>query len=215
MERRLMAAVVAPNASPAGVLRLVHGSITDARRAYPDVLHIEIQDRSGGLWKLATQDAEWSPADPSELMNRGVEGAELDEETGELRLALSDGSSFNVAPAEQEAEDDPPNWKLFTPDGLVLVFGPGGRWQFNRADEPIALPLGPETLSKGLMRKSEALALMAIANEELASRKDEWASELLLKKGAARNEQLILVLSAGISLISIAVAAVSLVFALQ
>lgn len=208
-----MAAVVAPNASPAGILRLVRGSITAAHNAYPDVLHVEIRDSDGGIWRLATQDAEWSPSEPSQLIDREVRQAELDEESGELRLALSNGSSFNVVPAEQEAEDDPPNWKLFTPDGLVLVFGPGGRWQFNRADESLSFPLGAEALPSGLIEKSEALALI-LARRDLASQK-EWASELLLKEGVMRNEQLLLVLAVGISVISIAVAAVSLVFALQ
>jgi hypothetical protein len=210
-----MAAVVAPNASPEGVLRLVRGSITAARNAYPEVLHIEIQDPSGALWKLATQDAKWSPTEPSQLIDREVRSAELDEQSGELRLALSDGSSFNIVPAEQEDEGDPPNWKLFTPKGLVLVFGPGGRWQFNRSDEPLALPLGSGAFSSGRISKSKALALMTLAEEEWESRKEEWASELLLKDRAMRNEQLMLLLAVGISVVSIAVAAVSLVFALQ
>ncbi|HEU5063422.1 MAG TPA: hypothetical protein VFT79_09770 [Solirubrobacterales bacterium] len=179
------------------------------------MLHIEIQDLNGGLWKLATQDASWSPTEPSQLIDREVRSAELNEETGELRLALSDGSSFSVVPAEQEAEDDPPNWKLFTPNGLVLVFGPGGRWQFNRADEPLAFPLGSEALPSGLISKSRALAMMTLADEEWKFRKEEWASELLLKERAVRNEQLMLSLAVGISIVSIAVAAVSLVFALQ
>lgn len=202
-----MAAVVAPNASPAGVLRLVRGSITAARHAYPEALHIEIQDPGGGLWKLATQDAELSPADPSQLIDRTVERADLDQETGELRLALSGGSSFKVVPAEQEAEDDPPNWKLFTPEGLVLVFGPGGRWQFNRADEPAGLPLGPEVVVGDLFARRSQVLAQALG--------EEWASELLLKERALRNEQLILALAVGLSVLSIAVAAVSLVVALQ
>jgi hypothetical protein len=38
----------------------LRGSITGARIAYPQVLHVEIRDSSGELWRLATQDAEWS-----------------------------------------------------------------------------------------------------------------------------------------------------------
>jgi len=49
------------------VLRSMRGSVVAARLAYPDVLHVEIIDSSGGTWRLATQDAEWSPPDPSEL----------------------------------------------------------------------------------------------------------------------------------------------------
>jgi len=161
------------------------------------VLHVEVQDPNGGHWKLATQDADWSPSDPSQLIGHLVEDADLDENTGELRLALSGGSSFNVVPGEQEAEDDPPSWKLFTPESLVLVFGPGGQWQFNRADEPVGLPLGPDALSNARVAESEALAA-TLAREVLASRDEQF-----------------LFLAVGLSIVSIAVAVVSLAFALQ
>jgi len=172
------------------------------------VLHLEIRDPDGGLWKLATQDAEWSPSDPSRLIDRSVKSADLDEETGELRLALSDASSFNVVPAEQATEDDPPNWKLFTPQGLVLVFGPGGRWHFNRADEPPGVSLGPE-LPIGNPGAWKSEVLTQVLGEKLA------AQLLLEQRAEMRNEQLFLVLAMGLSIISIAVAAVSLALTLQ
>jgi hypothetical protein len=125
------------DASPESVLRLMRGSIVDARRAYPDVLHVEVRDSDGDLWRLATQDADWSPLEPDELRGRSVEDADIDEATGELHLELSDGGLLDVRPTAHEALDDPPNWKLFTPSGWVLEFGPGKRWHFNRADEPI------------------------------------------------------------------------------
>ena len=87
----LMATVVALDASPLNVLRSMRGSIVDARIAYPEVLHVEIKDSAGDLWRLATQDAEWSPSDPAELIGRSVEDADIDEETGELRCRLSGG----------------------------------------------------------------------------------------------------------------------------
>lgn len=130
----LMATVVALDASPLNVLRSMRGSIVDARIAYPEVLHVEIKDSAGDLWRLATQDAEWSPSDPAELIGRSVEDADIDEETGELRCRLSGGSLLDVKPAAREAEDDPPNWELITPGGVVLEFGPGVRWQIGTAD---------------------------------------------------------------------------------
>jgi hypothetical protein len=136
MEAALMATVVALNASPANVLRSMRGSIVDARVAYPQVLHVEIRDSAGELWRLATQDAEWSPVDPDSLVGRSIEDAEIDDGTGELRCKLSDGSSLDVRPAAREARDDPPNWELITPGGLVLEFGPGMRWQISSADVP-------------------------------------------------------------------------------
>jgi hypothetical protein len=61
-------ATVALDASPTTVLRSMRGPIVDARIAYPDVLHVEVRDSSGGIWHLATQDAEWSPSDPAQLV---------------------------------------------------------------------------------------------------------------------------------------------------
>ena len=134
----LMATVVALDASPVNVLRSMRGAIVDARIAFPDVLHVEIRDTHGELWRLATQDAEWSPADPGRLVGRSVEDADIDEETGELRCTLSDGSMFDVKPAAAEAKDDPPNWELISPDGISLEFGPGVRWQISGADAPVS-----------------------------------------------------------------------------
>jgi hypothetical protein len=134
-----MASVVVLDASPANVLRSMRGAIAGARLAYPEVLHIEIRDAEGGVWRLATQDAEFSPSDPDELAGRTVEGAEIDAATGELRLTISEGASLTITPAERQASDDPPNWELITPDGLALEFGPGLRWQISAADSR-ALP---------------------------------------------------------------------------
>lgn len=131
-----MAAVITLDASPANVLRSMRGPITDARIAYPQDLHVEIRDSAGGLWRLATQDAEWSPSYPAALVGRSIEDAEIDEQTGELRCKLSDGAALDLKPAAREAGDDPPNWELITPDGLVLEFGPGVRWQIGGADAP-------------------------------------------------------------------------------
>lgn len=122
--------------SPLNILRSMRGRIVGARLAYPDVLHVDVRDSSGGLWRFATQDAEWSPADPDKLVGKSIVGAEIDEGTGELRCRLSNGASLDVKPAAQEARDDPPNWELFTPAGMVLEFGPGVRWQISSATAP-------------------------------------------------------------------------------
>lgn len=132
-----MATVVALDASPANVLRSMRGSIVDAKKAYPNVLHVEIRDSAGELWRLATQDAEWSPADPPQLVGQNIEDAEIDENSGELRCKLSNGSVLDVRPGgAQKEDDDPPNWELITPGGVLLEFGPGVRWQISEADAP-------------------------------------------------------------------------------
>jgi hypothetical protein len=131
---RVVATVVALDASPTTVLRSMRGSIVDARVAYPDVLHVEVRDSSGGIWRLATQDADWSPSDPAQLLGRSIDDADIDEESGELRCKLSDGSMLDIKPAAAETKDDPPYWELISPAGVVLEFGPGVRWQISGAD---------------------------------------------------------------------------------
>ncbi len=131
-----MATVVDLDASPSSVLRLMRGSIVAARIAYPNVLQVEIQDSRGDLWRLATQDADWSPSDPAQLTKLSIETAEIDETSGELRCRLSDGSELDIKPTAFDKEDDPPYWELISPTGVVLEFGPGVRWQISSADAP-------------------------------------------------------------------------------
>jgi len=131
-----MATAVTLDASPTSVLRQMRGLIIDARIAYPEVLHVELRDSRGDVWRLATQDARWSPADPAQLVGLSIEDAEIDDETGELRCKLSDGSVLDIQPAPTEADDDPPHWELLGPSGIVLEFGPGVRWQISSADAP-------------------------------------------------------------------------------
>jgi hypothetical protein len=131
-----MATVVALDASPATVLSSMRGSIVDARIANPDVLHVEIRDPRGKIWRLATQDAEWSPSDPAQLLGRSIDDADIDEGSGELRCKFSDGSVLSIKPTKTRAENDPPYWELISPAGIVLEFGPGVRWQISGADAP-------------------------------------------------------------------------------
>ena len=129
-----MATVAAREASLSNVLRSMRGEIADARLAYPDVLHVEIRDSDGDLWRLVTQDAGWSPLDPAALVGQVIEEIDIDEGTGDLRCRLSNGSLFHIKPAPGAADDDPPHWELLAPGGFALEFGPGPRWQISSAD---------------------------------------------------------------------------------
>jgi hypothetical protein len=135
-----MASVIALDASPASILRSLRGQVLSARIAYPDILHVEVRDSRGELWRLATQDADWSPADPAQLVGRSIVDAHIDERSGELRCALSDGSCFDVTPAAVGAAGDPPCWEIIAPTGIVLEFGPGVRWQVSSADDALTSP---------------------------------------------------------------------------
>jgi hypothetical protein len=97
--------------------------------AYPEILHVEVRDDQGKLWRFATQDASWSPIDPAELRGQAIVTSAIDEASRELRCQLSNGLVFSVTPEPQIEPDDPPNWELITPDDLVLEFGPGQHWQ--------------------------------------------------------------------------------------
>jgi hypothetical protein len=134
MESALMSTTIALDASPASVLRSMRGPIVAAQIAYPEVLHVEVRDSTSAIWRLATQDAEFSPLDPDKLVGRSIDDAEIDGVTGALRCALSDGSSLDVYPSTdahpaRDVRDEPPSWELIAPGGLVLEFGPGLRWQ--------------------------------------------------------------------------------------
>lgn len=71
---------------------------------------------------------------PAILVGRAIEYANIDEDSGELRCTLSDGSRLDIKPAEVEDADDPPYWELISPAGVVLEFGPRVRWQISSAD---------------------------------------------------------------------------------
>lgn len=129
-----MATVIALDASPATILRELRGEIVDARLAYPDVLHVEVRNVNGELWRFATQDADWSPVEPALIVGRAIENAQIDEQSGVLHLGLSHGESLTITPGPPEATDDPPYWEIISPTGMVLEYGPGARWQVSGAD---------------------------------------------------------------------------------
>lgn len=133
-----MATAVALDASPLSFIRAFRGAVVIARIAHPDVLHVEVRDSRGEVWRLATQDAGFSPSDPARLIGLAIEDAQIDEDSGELRCRLSDQSVLRVVPAPASASDDPPNWELISPTGVVLEFGPAVRWQFSSADASIS-----------------------------------------------------------------------------
>lgn len=135
-----MATSVALDTSPSTILRSLRGRIVDARIAYPEVLHVEVRDEAGELWRFATQDADFEPADPARLVGQTLEEAKVDPITVELRCRLSDGSQLVVVPGPAAAADDPPNWELISPDHLTLEFGPGLRWQIGSAEARVSSP---------------------------------------------------------------------------
>lgn len=74
-----MTAAIALDTSPIKVVHALRGSIVDAHEAHPQALHLEIRDSEGGLWRLATQDADYSPSESKQLAGGTVERSEIDE----------------------------------------------------------------------------------------------------------------------------------------
>lgn len=79
-----------------------------------------------------------SPANVLRSMRGSIVDARLGTRTfsRSLLCKLSNGSLLDVKPGRKESDDDPPNWELITPGGVLLEFGPGVRWQISSADEP-------------------------------------------------------------------------------
>jgi hypothetical protein len=136
MEEGQMASVI-PDISPPELLARFRGRIIAANPAYPETIHLEVRDEAGDLWKFATHDAAYSPSDPCLFPGKTVVSVALEGPLGNLTVGFSDETDFRVTVEPQDAEDDPVNWRLYTPDGFILAWGPGVHWALKRADEPI------------------------------------------------------------------------------
>jgi hypothetical protein len=129
--------LVIPDISPSELLEGFRGPIVDAHPAYPETIHLEVRDAAGGLWKFATHDADYSPSDPDVFPGKTLVSADLEGPLGNLTIGFSDETRFRVTVAPPDGEDDPVNWRLYTPDGFVLAWGPGVKWELKRGSDPI------------------------------------------------------------------------------
>jgi hypothetical protein len=138
MEGRQMATVI-PDLSPGELLSRFRGRVTEAHPAYPETIQIQVTDAKGGDWWFVTWDADYSPSDPDVVVGKTVVGADFDEPSGRLTIVFMDGTHFEAEPVPQDDEvpDDPEYWQLFTPEGLVLNWGPCRRWRIKRATDPV------------------------------------------------------------------------------
>jgi hypothetical protein len=127
-------ATVIPGLSPADLLARLRGTIIDAAPGYPEVIHLNVRDAKGDVWRFSTFYAEYSPSDPEFFRGKTLVDVDL-EPSGKLTMRFADGSEFNVLPEPEEPDDRLMTWLLLTPDGLSLRFRPRGRWELGRADE--------------------------------------------------------------------------------
>jgi hypothetical protein len=129
--------VVTPATFPIEILSRFRGQVIDARPAYPEVLHLKVKDEDGGEWWFGTQEARWSPGDPTFFEGKVVSAADLDSKSGRLTVRFSDDSVFTVTPDHEGFNDDLEAWELFTPEQTILTFGPRGRWLLGRSDNRV------------------------------------------------------------------------------
>jgi hypothetical protein len=131
-------ATVTRNSTPQDLLDSFRGQIVEARPAYPETIQLRLADADGRAWWLVTWDAKYTPFDPPALIGKTVVGVSLDGPCEDLRLEFTDGTGFGVRPScgEREGDDDPANWQIFTPDGVVLTYGPENRWTLGLATDP-------------------------------------------------------------------------------
>jgi hypothetical protein len=116
-----MASVI-PDLSPTDVLGRFRGTVTDAARSYPEVIHITLKDADGGEWWFSTYYADYAPSDPEFFLGKTVVDVDF-ELSGRLTMRFSDDSEFNVLP-EPEGPDD------------ALWFRPRGRWDLGLGSDP-------------------------------------------------------------------------------
>jgi hypothetical protein len=65
------------------------------------------------------------------LIGKTVVDASLEDRSGILTVSFSGGTHLTATPTSAE-DDDAESWELFTPEGLVLIYGPKGQWQLAR-----------------------------------------------------------------------------------
>jgi hypothetical protein len=129
--------IVIPDTSPVEILARLRGLVEDAHPSYPETIHVLVRDALGGSWCLSTHDAYYAPSDPEALIGKTIVSADHEGPLGNLTIGFSDGSSFRVWVDPQETPDDPVNWRLRTPEGLFLAWGPGVTWALKRGSDPV------------------------------------------------------------------------------
>jgi hypothetical protein len=128
--------IATPETLATELLGRLRGRITDVHPAYPETIHLELTDTLGGAWYFATLDASYSPSDPEALRGKTIVDVTQELPSGGLTMSFSDGTCFRLSVEPPDADDDPANWRLYTPEGLALSWGPGAVWDIARANAP-------------------------------------------------------------------------------
>ena len=122
-------AIVTQDTCPADLLACARGVVTYAQVTVSGRIRILFADHSGRRWGLKSWEADYAPSVDDKPDGKTVTGVELEDRSGILTVKYSDGAYFTLAPNPAVEDDSIEDWELFTPDGLVLAYGPRGRWQ--------------------------------------------------------------------------------------
>jgi hypothetical protein len=122
--------------APVDLLARFRGLVVGTRLPHSRRTYFEVIDEESGRWRLRTWRTTYSSTDSGDNQGKTIVGVAVDECSEALTISFSDESSCSVAPSPDYVDDDGENWELFTPDGLVLAYGPRGRWLLGRVDDP-------------------------------------------------------------------------------
>lgn len=124
--------IVSPDTSPADLLRRLQGLVSDARFTHSGRIQLVAVDAMGEVWRLVSWESDYAASDSAAPRGKVIAGADLDARSGTLTVGFADGAHFTLTPNQEDGDDDAIEaWELFTPDGLVLTYGPAGRWQMD------------------------------------------------------------------------------------
>ena len=127
---------LALDTTPVDLLARFRGVVVSTRLPHSKRPYLELTDAEGGTWRLVSWHAAHSASSPGDNEGKSVLGAAIDDLSGVLTVSFSDEGSFTLTPIPDESDDAIENWEIFTPEGLVLAYGPRGRWLLGRADDP-------------------------------------------------------------------------------
>lgn len=127
---------VIPDISPTTVLARFHGQVTEGRLTHSKRIYLEIEDARGGRWRLISWEADYTATFPGFPGTKTVTAADFDLGSRTLTVSFSDHTSLTLAAIPDEADDAIEHWELFTPEGMVLAYGPWGTWRFGDKDDP-------------------------------------------------------------------------------
>jgi hypothetical protein len=139
---------VISDTSPIELLASVGGTVTYARVTSSRRLELTIADPAGGSWRLISWEATCSPSDVGGLKGTSIAEVRLDSGSGVLTIGLSDGKALSLNPNREVDDESIEDWELFTPDGLVLAYGPKDRCHLGKSngigEDASSGPRGPE-----------------------------------------------------------------------